>query len=171
MSAERAPMELSPQYLFFPQTESQYNRTFPTVWCTLRKRERPAHCLRLHEHKSRCVRLRHESSVHSGSGVSLRAGVTLFSWCENLCVSCDCAWVSPTCGRLEVQAQDACCIHVRVGAASTSVHGPPAPYEAGSRPRRTRVCCERSGSSGRFQRARGQHPRVVREEVHVARRA
>ena len=42
MRAERAPKELSPQYLFFPQTESQCNRTFPTVWCTLRMRERPA---------------------------------------------------------------------------------------------------------------------------------
>jgi hypothetical protein len=31
----------SPQYLFFPQTEGQRNRTFPTVWWHLRMRERP----------------------------------------------------------------------------------------------------------------------------------
>jgi hypothetical protein len=47
--------ELSPQYLFFPQTESQCNRTFPTVWWHLRMRQDflvsafalSANCLRL----------------------------------------------------------------------------------------------------------------------------
>ena len=38
---ERGAEALSPQYLFFPQTESQCNRTFPTVWWHLRMRERP----------------------------------------------------------------------------------------------------------------------------------